>query len=1213
MLSNIEQNPSRKSRGLKIIDDMVFTIPVNKKIIKNIITEDLNKLIWGHRYRRKIENETNIRELKYMLSKEDKFPDNYVFKRQDKLDFFDNMFKSVFDTANTVDKSLMFKVIREQLEHSRTNSLEFNYTKQLENIQNAITYLNGLEQEGITILDNNMLFKLSSMYSQVREEHVFSPLVLQGKEVKVRSAINWFKSEKETILNQRDVKLETLPKDYSDYLISQVIRNSINYYILANSYAGYFANLFEHYYIIIDFYMPDSEDFANIKEARFGEQALFAFRYLEKVLIPLVKKVKDNNGNYQQELFVKTLNDTPENILTYLEKCLYNIYKYITIERNPTEEYDQTKENYLKAYKFFWEVLTIYMNNEKEFISGGDEFKYNSLEEIMKDFFSNVRLYKDSSSIQANASSISIDYLTDHYIDKNQKFIPMITDLKRSSRRMDIGKLTLPLIHNDLIHFSEMRNIIPELHKYVLNNRYSPEYHVTNMSYLEYRHVSNEAFDAISKLIKKRDAIQEKKPLNYQQRVNETNSIIENILHGKKMLDKHLDAFLEMVAEFEKDGSHRRWRGLLGESKSYSEQLLRRLEQADDSKKLIRNQLDWGATVLEFNKNYIPAIKYVHNEIDLKSGFFWEKLPFGFSEKERNTMGHCGNAGRNDDDFIYSLRRKYKDGKYSVHVTLTVQKDLGVTIECKGRGNATPIEEYWPYLVELFIRDEFIVCAESGLGHNPRVDFNINMSQDALDNKEKIEELKPYLFSKKKIVFEKFSDVNYLENKKKFTANEVLFLYSKSKDNNWEFIRFFLDKHPDTSSILANYEYNPNVKSGEVYKKYKSIIEKTLIDHLVSKDLINVVYDENFGELYELECTLIDIGLEDYKGRDMFDDIASTKGNTIDLSEQIEFDFGEFDFTDEKHRQIAIEFIKEEFSNGFIFLKFIKSTNKDHVQTTQLIEFDYYEFIEEMTLREKNSTWLASHIVGYKHIDGTFSRTNIHSIKETFKHKRVIDKLKKYENANEIISLILSQADENEIDPEVSDAVEYVRSAFGIAVSQLNESDMDDQIYSRFSEEIAQYVEYNPDDKKFYFIWDNFFKQIDESECDDDDKNIGSYTNFYDIVSSLYKQKYPANRLPMNKVKDIYSYERLDFHNFANKQTSGNPNAVRLNSALQLFVKFSNKYIDWNSVSSFEACEYDFLVTDEDKVSDFIEMFVDSLEVVEFSKEYLENLKSLIK
>lgn len=158
-----------------------------------------------------------------------------------------------------------------------------------------------------------------------------------------------------------------------------------------------------------------------------------------------------------------------------------------------------------------------------------------------------------------------------------------------------------------------------------------------------------------------------------------------------------------------------------------------------------KNQLDWG----ERFKTY-------------DDGLFWEFLPEGRSEKERDAMSHCGNMGRNND-IMYSLRSE-KKGKYNVHVTVTASND-GYLLETKSYGNNEPSEKYYKHLIDLYIHSPFIKCVGNDTdGH--KVEANYTFNKFSPEDKRRVIKHKPMAMINEYNFFKVINDAvsNYNDN-----------------------------------------------------------------------------------------------------------------------------------------------------------------------------------------------------------------------------------------------------------------------------------------------------------------------------------------------------------------------------------------------------------------------------------------------------------------
>ena len=114
-------------------------------------------------------------------------------------------------------------------------------------------------------------------------------------------------------------------------------------------------------------------------------------------------------------------------------------------------------------------------------------------------------------------------------------------------------------------------------------------------------------------------------------------------------------------------------------------------------------------------------------------GWKWVSLNRSFCEKEKEAMGHCGNAGGRPDDNILSLRDK-NNVPY-----LTFIENKGILGEMKGRQNDKQVPRYHPAIIELLKLDR--IKTIKGGGFAPDRNFKL----DDLPNKDEILKIKPNL------------------------------------------------------------------------------------------------------------------------------------------------------------------------------------------------------------------------------------------------------------------------------------------------------------------------------------------------------------------------------------------------------------------------------------------------------------------------------------
>lgn len=114
-------------------------------------------------------------------------------------------------------------------------------------------------------------------------------------------------------------------------------------------------------------------------------------------------------------------------------------------------------------------------------------------------------------------------------------------------------------------------------------------------------------------------------------------------------------------------------------------------------------------------------------------GWRWVSLDRSYCEMEKESAGHCGNAGYVKGDNIFSLR----DPQNIAHLTFIENK--GVLGEMKGRNNTKPSPRYHVPIIELLKNDKIKSIRGGGyLQEN-------NFSLDDLKNKEALLKIKPNL------------------------------------------------------------------------------------------------------------------------------------------------------------------------------------------------------------------------------------------------------------------------------------------------------------------------------------------------------------------------------------------------------------------------------------------------------------------------------------
>lgn len=179
------------------------------------------------------------------------------------------------------------------------------------------------------------------------------------------------------------------------------------------------------------------------------------------------------------------------------------------------------------------------------------------------------------------------------------------------------------------------------------------------------------------------------------------------------------------------------------------------------------NQLDWDKRFRTYD-----------------DGLFWEFLPEGRSEKERDAMSHCGNMGRNND-IMYSLRSE-KKGKYNVHITVTATSD-GYLLETKSYGNNEPSEKYHKHLIDLYIHSLFIKCVGNEIdGHRPEANYTFNKFSP--EDKRKVIKQKPMAMINEYNFFKIINDAvndyhdNLKDNPEDLQENEFVFWESDNTE-----------------------------------------------------------------------------------------------------------------------------------------------------------------------------------------------------------------------------------------------------------------------------------------------------------------------------------------------------------------------------------------------------------------------------------------------
>ena len=146
--------------------------------------------------------------------------------------------------------------------------------------------------------------------------------------------------------------------------------------------------------------------------------------------------------------------------------------------------------------------------------------------------------------------------------------------------------------------------------------------------------------------------------------------------------------------------------------------------------------------------NYVEEDEILLDYRDEGIGFYWVNLNTNTSDEECDRMGHCGRTS--SDNTIYSLREvKRFNEKYTInksHLTAAIGNRDGIVYQMKGPKNSKPQEKFYPYIIDLLLKDEHI----KGFGseYNSNDDFSLgDLPEDKI---KEIYSQKPILFDNRK-------------------------------------------------------------------------------------------------------------------------------------------------------------------------------------------------------------------------------------------------------------------------------------------------------------------------------------------------------------------------------------------------------------------------------------------------------------------------------
>lgn len=90
----------------------------------------------------------------------------------------------------------------------------------------------------------------------------------------------------------------------------------------------------------------------------------------------------------------------------------------------------------------------------------------------------------------------------------------------------------------------------------------------------------------------------------------------------------------------------------------------------------------------------------VMNVPGMPKDFYWYNIGLSSCSIESERMGHCGRDG---DGILFSLRRKSgRELTSESHVTVSYDENTATVLQIKGKGNAVPLQKYWPMVAAFF-------------------------------------------------------------------------------------------------------------------------------------------------------------------------------------------------------------------------------------------------------------------------------------------------------------------------------------------------------------------------------------------------------------------------------------------------------------------------------------------------------------------------------
>jgi len=254
-------------------------------------------------------------------------------------------------------------------------------------------------------------------------------------------------------------------------------------------------------------------------------------------------------------------------------------------------------------------------------------------------------------------------------------------------------------------------------------------------------------------------------------------------------------------------------------------------------------------------------------------GYYWIDLQTNNSREEGNCMGHCG---RTDSETIWSLRNinnfYTRDGvKANSYVTAGVSPDEGVWRQAKGKNNKMPNEEYWPYIVDIFVEGKIFEYKSEYAGNN---DFGVEEFKSYLEeNPDKYENTDEILEKLSESGIQARADKLYEEYRDLFKKIDVNYEVEEDYINPRGYSGF--DITPDDMPDIA---YLVNKKLDDYRSEDRKILMTTIRESL-DKMHIYLSDDWNYGTPYEIDRKDGDFTLQIYMD---FDDDRSGYGDEID-------------------------------------------------------------------------------------------------------------------------------------------------------------------------------------------------------------------------------------------------------------------------------------------------------------------------------------------